>query len=81
VTGAPDGTEVVVERRAGAGWRAAGTGTGLGGEAGAVVVLARGDQQLRVALTIGAQQLTSAARAVAVRRARRWRTRASDAGR
>jgi hypothetical protein len=79
--GAPDGTKAVVQRRAGAGLRPAGTGTALRGEAEAVVVLPRGDQQLRVVLSIGAQQLVSPARHVTVRRARRWSTRASDDGR
>ena len=81
LAGTPDGTRAVIERRAGSRWRAAGTGTALGGAAEAVVKLPRGDQRIRVRLTIGAQRLVSAPRPVAVRRARRWRTRATDAGR
>ena len=68
--GAPDGTTAVVQRRSGSQWRSAGTATVLGGEAEAAIVLPRGDQQIRVSLAIGDQQVTSAARRVKVRRAR-----------
>ena len=61
--GAPDGTTAVVQRRSGSRWRSAGTATVLGGEAEATVVLPRGDQQIRVGLAIGGQQVTSAVRA------------------
>jgi hypothetical protein len=75
------GTKPVVQRRARGAWRTVGTGTVLGGQAEVVVVLPRGDQRLRVVLTIGAQELVSPARGVTVRAARRWSTRAADDGR
>jgi hypothetical protein len=53
-----------VQRRARGAWRTVGTGTVLGGQAEVVVVLPRGDQRLRVVLTIGAQELVSPARGV-----------------
>jgi hypothetical protein len=80
VAGVPDGTTAVVERRVGSRWRRAGTATALGGTAEAVVTLPRGTQQLRVALTVGAQQLLSPARRVSVRRARHWSTGARADG-
>jgi hypothetical protein len=79
--GAPDGTTAVVQRRSGSRWRSAGTATVLGGQAEAAIVLPRGDQQIRVGLAIGDQQVTSAALRVSVRRARRWSTGPRDAGR
>jgi hypothetical protein len=80
VTGAPDGTSVVVERRASGGWKRAGAATALQGKAEAVVTLARGDHRLRAAVTIGAQRIAGDAVRVSVRRAARWQTKASDAG-
>jgi hypothetical protein len=80
VAGAPDGTKAVVERRSGSRWRSAGTATALGGEAEAAITLPRGTQRVRVKVTIGSQQIVSAARRVKVRRARRWSTGKSDAG-
>jgi hypothetical protein len=80
VAGAPDGATAVVQRRNGSRWRAAGSGTVLGGAAEAAVTLARGEQPLRVKLTLGSQQIVSPARRVKVRRARRWSTGAADAG-
>ena len=44
-------------------------------------MLPRGSQQVRVSLAIGAQQLTSSARRVKVRRARHWSTGAAADGR
>ena len=79
--GAPDGTTAVVQRRSGSRWRSAGSATVLGGEAEAAIVLPRGDQQIRVGLAIGDQQVTSAVRRVKVRRARSWSTKPRDAGR
>jgi hypothetical protein len=81
VAGAPDGTAAVVQRRSGSRWRAAGSGTVLGGAAEAAVTLPRGEQRLRVKLAITSQQIVSPARRVQVRRARRWSTGAADAGR
>jgi hypothetical protein len=80
-TGVPDGTKAVVQRRSGSGWSSVATAAVLGGEAEAAIVLPRGTQQLRVGLTIGAQQVASAARRVKVRRARRWSTGAAADGR
>ncbi|MGZ8649755.1 MAG: hypothetical protein ACXW08_14190, partial [Solirubrobacteraceae bacterium] len=80
-TGVPDGTKAVVQRRSGTRWRSVGSATVLGGEAEAPIVLARGTQQVRVSVTIGAQQVASAARRVKVRRARRWSTGAAADGR
>jgi hypothetical protein len=80
VTGAPDGTAVVVERRAGSGWRRAGSATALRGAAEAVVTLARGAQQLRAVATIGSQRIEGAATGITVRRATRWQTGARDDG-
>jgi hypothetical protein len=57
LTGAPDGTSVVVERRTGSGWKRAGSATALRGKAEAVVTLARGDRQLRAVATIGSQRV------------------------
>lgn len=80
-TGVPDGTKAVVQRRSGTRWRSVGSATVLGGEAEAPIVLPRGTQQVRVSVTIGAQQVASAARRVKVRRARRWSTGAAADGR
>jgi hypothetical protein len=80
LTGAPDGTSVVVERRAGSGWKRAGSATALRGKAEAVVTLARGDPQLRAVATIGSQRVEGAATRVTVRHAARWQTGARDDG-
>jgi hypothetical protein len=80
LTGAPDGTIVVVERRAGSGWKRAGSATALRGKAEAVVTLARGDQQLRAVATIGSQRVEGGATRITVRRASRWQTGARDDG-
>jgi hypothetical protein len=80
LTGAPDGTSVVVERRAGGGWKRAETATALRGKAEAVVTLAGGDQQLRAVATIGSQRVEGEATRVTVRRASRWQTGARDDG-
>jgi hypothetical protein len=80
VTGAPDGTAVVVERRAGSGWKGAGTATALRGNAEAVVTLGRGKQELRAVATIGSQTIEGAATRVTVRRAASWQTGARDDG-
>jgi hypothetical protein len=80
LTGAPDATSVVVERRAGSGWERAGSATVLRGKAEAVVTLARGDQQLRAVATIGSQRVEGDATRITVRRASRWQTGARDDG-
>jgi hypothetical protein len=80
LTGAPDGTAVVVERRVGSAWKRAGTAAALRGKAEAVVTLARGAQQLRAVATIGSQRIEGDAARVTVRRAARWQTGARDDG-
>jgi hypothetical protein len=80
LTGAPDGTTVVVERRVGGAWRRAADVIALRGAAEAVVTLPRGDHQLRAVATIGSQRIIGDATRVTVRRAARWRTRARDDG-
>jgi hypothetical protein len=80
LTGAPDGTNVVVERRVGGGWRHAGSATALQGKAEAVVTLARGDHRLRAVVTIGTQRIEGDAARVSVRRAAGWQTRPADDG-
>jgi hypothetical protein len=79
--GVPDGTVVTMQRKAGAAWSKAGSATALGGEAEAVVTLARGDQRLRAAVTIGDQAVVSGERSVSAKRAKRWSTGAADDGR
>jgi len=80
VTGAPDNTSVVVERRAGGGWMRAGERDRPPRQGGGRGHLAHGDHQLRAAVTIGSQSIVGDAVRVSVRRAARWQTRASDAG-
>jgi hypothetical protein len=80
VSGAPDGTTVVVERRVGSAWKQVGGATALRGKAEAVVTLARGSQHLRAVATIGSQRVEGDARRVTVRRASGWQTRARDDG-
>jgi hypothetical protein len=80
VTGAPDRTSVVVERRVGGQWKQAGSTIALGGKAEAVVTLSRGDQQLRAVATIGSQRIEGSATRVTVGRAAHWQTRARDDG-
>jgi hypothetical protein len=80
LTGAPDGTSVVVERRAGSGWKRVGSATALRGKLEAVVTLARGAQQLRAVATIGSQRIEGDATRVTVRRATRWQTGTRDDG-
>jgi hypothetical protein len=75
------GTAVTIQRKAGAAWSSAGSASALGGEAEAVVTLARGDQKLRAAVTIGDQLVVSGERALSVKRAKRWSTGAADDGR
>lgn len=72
--GAPAGTVVTLERRAGAAWRRAGTGAVTGGRALLTAVLPRGAARVRARLTVGGQRLTSAERTVRVRSASSART-------
>jgi hypothetical protein len=81
LAGVPDGTAVTIERKTGAAWSSTGSATALGGEAEAVVTLARGDQKLRASVTIGDQQVISGERSMSVKRPRRWSTGAADDGR
>jgi hypothetical protein len=80
LTGAPDGTSVVVERRVGSGWKRAGSATALRGKAEAVVTLAHGAQQLRAVATIGSQRIEGDPTRLTVRRAAGWQTGARDDG-
>jgi len=74
VTGAPDGTEVVVERKAGSRFKPAGAGIALGGKAEIVVVAPRGKPALRASLTIGSQAISGEAKSLTVAAAKRWTT-------
>ncbi len=80
VDGAPDGTELIVERQAGGSWKRVGTGTAFGGEGEAVVTLPKGAQKLRATLTIGSQAIAGDAEAVTVKAARTWSTGARSDG-
>jgi hypothetical protein len=75
VRGAPAGTAVVVERRAGRGWVAAGRGATAGTGAEVTTTLPAGTASVRVRLRVGAQTLLSASRRVRVRSARGARRR------
>ena len=76
LTGLPDGTTVEVVR----GSRRAGSATALGGRGEAVVTLPKGKQTLRVRTRLGDEEVVSAPRTVRVRAARKWSTKARDAG-
>ncbi len=81
VAGVPDGSDVRVERAAGARWVGVGEGTALGGGAEAVVTLPRGRQRVRAAVTIGGAVVAGPERVVVVRPATAPRTtRASQDG-
>lgn len=81
LAGAPAGTQVVIERKSGASWLKLATTSAAAGKAEAVVTLARGDRELRAAVTIGAQTVLGAPRHVNVKRARSWSTSARSNGR
>ncbi len=81
LAGAPAGTSVAIERKAGATWSKVAAASAAAGKAEAVVTLARGPQQLRAVVTIGSQRIESAARAVNVKRARNWSTSSRANGR
>jgi hypothetical protein len=78
VSGAPNGTEVVVERQVGQSFKRAGTGTALGGSAAAVVTLPKGRQVIRARLAIGSQTITSDSKSITAIPAREWTTTRSD---
>jgi hypothetical protein len=80
VTGAPDGTEVVVERKVGSSWKRAGAGIALGGKAEIVVVVPRGKPALRASLAIGSQAIEGDAKSLTVAAARKWSTSARSNG-
>ena len=65
--GAPVGTEVVLERRAGKRWKRAGAGSVAGAGAELTAVLPAGSVRVRARLTVGGQTLTSAEKTVRVR--------------
>jgi len=67
VEGAPAGTEVVLERRAGKRWKRAGSGGVAGKSADLTAVLPAGSAQVRARLLVGGQTLRSATRTVRVR--------------
>lgn len=81
-TGAPDGSAVTVERRAGTGWKRVGVATVDAARAEPVLTLPRGRQRLRATVTVGTQATTTAEVAVRVRPDRgKRRTSARSDGR
>ncbi len=80
LAGAPTGTQTVIERKSGSGWSKVATTSASAGKAEAVVVLARGEQQLRAAVTAGSQTTTSPAKTINVKRARNWSTSSRASG-
>jgi hypothetical protein len=77
--GAPAGTEVVLERRQGKGWKRAGTGAVAGTAAELTAVLPAGSVRVRARLTVGGQTLTSAEKTIRVR-SRGWPANQVEAG-
>ena len=80
VDGAPDGTSLVLQRRAGSRWRTVARTSAVLGAARPLVRLPRGRQRLRVRARLGSDAFTSAVRRVTVRRPGRWSTSRRDEG-
>src|SRR5262249_54965363 len=81
LAGAANGTKATIERKGRPSWLAGATTSSSQGQAEAVVKLARGDQQLRAVVTIGAQRIESPVKRLEVKRARNWSTSSRADGR
>src|SRR5204862_1349444 len=81
VAGAPTGGRIVIEGKAGSGWQQVATASAAAGKAEAVVILARGDRQLRAAVTIGSETTLGTPKHIDVKRARDWSTSSRANGR
>jgi hypothetical protein len=77
----PNGSRVLLQRRAGRRWRTLATARAVEEQAEVVVSLPRGAQTLRAVVSVGDQRIVSAARRLAVKRAHGWSTGAADDGR